>query len=167
MTTAYGFRSAAAGFGGIPGRMREYIVASNPTAALAAGDPIALAAGYAVKAVAGNVIEGVAVQFIYNDANGKQVISRLLPAGTTGTIKVEVEEARGQLFTLVADAAVPATAVGKYADINAGTVVTYTSNSGVTLKIASLNAAATGLMVQVLGVLPKEGNADEVVVRFI
>lgn len=120
------------------GNLRAYACGNNTAAALYAGQLVQLTSGLIAPGGANGGNIGVVVGFLWIDNTTKQpVMDRYLPAGTTsgGTIDgfdspiALVIDDPDQIYTIEADAAVNANAVGQYF-----TLTSFTAGSSFTKR---------------------------------
>lgn len=125
-----------------------------------------------------NDVYGVFDGCQYEATNGDIVFSPYWPAPgavkTGTTVKARVYPATG-LFLIQASAALAQTNIGEYFALTPSTVGSggsdSTGRSNAQLDVATANAAATGLLVQLVEISPREEGGDEVgtlaIVQFI
>jgi hypothetical protein len=125
-----------------------------------------------------NQVYGVFDGCQFEAVNGDVVFSPYWPAPgavkTGTTVKARVYPATG-LFLIKANAALAQSNIGQYFALTPSTVGAggsdATGRSSVQLDVATANAAATGLLVQLVEISPREEGGDEVgslaIVQFI
>lgn len=91
-STPFGFRPFRHLLGGVPGRTREFAIASGYATAIGQNDPVKLVAGGVIEAAAaGDRILGIFIGVQYTDSNGAEVFTNRWPASTVATnIKASV-----------------------------------------------------------------------------
>lgn len=145
--------------GGAPnsGGLEQYNIASGYAANLFTGTPVKLnASGFVEVADTSNRVLGTCAGFEYVDAQGKVVIAKYFPTGTTapaGTeIKVLVHTNPDQLFAIKSDEALDQGDIGgifTLTNIGAGSIST--GRSTATLDGSSIPLSEAAATVRVVG----------------
>lgn len=169
----------AKGRDGTPQRSVDARIAGASATKMYVGQPVAIDTNGQLIVLAddANPVAGVFDGCQYEAENGDVVFSPYWPAPgavkTGTTVKARIYPATG-LFLIKADAALAQSNVGQFfaLDTTVGTGGSdFTGRSSVSLDVATANAAATGLLVQLLEISPREEGGDEVgslaVVQFI
>jgi len=171
----------AKGRNGTPNRNLDLRIGGTYATKIYAGQPVAVDATSGeliVLADDANKVAGVFDGCEYVDANGDIKFSNYWPApgavksGTT--VKARVYDATDALFLIHADAALTQAMVGDFFALTTTVGTggsTVTGRSSAQLDVATVNAAATGLLVQLVEISPREEGGDEVgtlaVVQFV
>lgn len=164
---------------GTPSRSIDARIAGTGSDKFYVGQPLKLVAGLlVVLADDANPVAGVFDGCEYVDTNGDIKFSPFWPApgavATGSVVKARIYDANDNLFLIKADEVLDQSDVGLYFALTT-TVGTggsdITGRSSVILDASSANAAATGLLVQVVEVSPREEGGQEdgtlAIVQFI
>lgn len=163
---------------GTPQRSVDARIAGTGADKFYVGQPVGMTAGLlTVLADDANPVAGVFDGCQYEAENGDVIYSPYWPAPgavkTGTTVKARIYPATG-LFLIKSTAALAQADIGKFyaLDTTVGTGGSdFTGRSSVSLDAATGNAAATGLLVQLLEISPREEGGDEVgtlaVVQFV
>jgi len=165
---------------GTPQRSVDARIAGNGSDVFYVGQPVQIDTNGQVIVVAddANKIFGVFDGCEYKAANGDIVFSPYWPAPgsvfTGSVVKARVYDANDALFLIHANAEMTQDDVGAYfaltTTVGTGGDAT-TGRSSAQLDVASKNAAATGLLLQLVEISPREEGGDETgtlaVVQFI
>lgn len=164
---------------GTPQRSVDARIAGNSATKFYVGQPLAVDTNGQLIQLAddANPVAGVFDGCQYEAVGGDVVFSPYWPAPgavkTGSTVKARIYPATG-LFLIKANAALAQSNIGQYFALTT-TVGTggsdSTGRSSVSLDVATANASATGLLVQLVEISPREEGGDEVgtlaVVQFI
>jgi hypothetical protein len=164
---------------GTPNRSRDARIAGASATKMYVGQPVGIDTNGQLIVLAddANPVAGVFDGCEYVEANGDIKFSPYWPAPgavKAGTVvKARIYDATG-LFLIKANAELTQDDVGAYfaLDTTVGTGGSdVTGRSSVSLDVATKNAAATGLLVQLVEISPREEGGDEVgslaIVQFI
>lgn len=124
---ASGFKVVQSGFGGTPGRLNEYPIATAYATALGYGDIVKLVADGSIElATASNPYVGVFQGVKYVASDGSIVYRKNWIAATAEksgtTILALVADDPGAIYEVIADTSTTQASVGQFADLVASTV---------------------------------------------
>lgn len=164
---------------GTPQRSVDARIAGASATKMYVGQPVAVDSNGQLIILAddANPVAGVFDGCQFEAENGDVIYSPYWPAPgavKTGTVvKARIYPATG-LFLIKADAALAQSNIGQFfaLDTTVGTGGSdFTGRSSVSLDVATANASATGLLVQLVEISPREEGGDEVgslaIVQFI
>ena len=153
---------------GTPQRSMDARIEGGYAASIYSGQPVGLSGGYLiVLADDANKVAGVFDGVEYVAADGSVVFSPYWPASTavkSGTVpKARIYDANDNLFLIHSDEVLDVTDIGKFFALTTTVGTggsTLTGRSSAELDASTVNAAATGLLVQVVEISPREEGGD-------